>query len=523
MQSSVQANTDRISPFTKIAYGIGSANDMWGNWLYPGLVWTVFNMYLGVSPFLISLALTLRLISDAITDPLFGWLSDNTRTRFGRRRPFILVGSLLSGLCLPVLFMAGDNWTDMAYFWYMLLTSAVYMAIVSSFNMPYQSLGPELTPDYNERTSVYSYKAAIQKIFEVALFAAGAFSTAKVWQSATVADVPERLGQMFNNFAQWLPAILGSLFTFNTEQLAALAATPFGWEASPEGELPNVLLGAQVYTSILGVIMMIIGIVVFFTVKERNYEKLIKNNTTRVKITETLGSVLKCAPFRPQLVMAIAYALGTSMLGTLGLYATNYYVCQGNISEGALWNFGMGLAGMVLGFTGAVFYAFLSNKRGKTSAMRWVQISAIAVFIASWWLYNPDVKWLQFFVAGFIAFTGAGFWVILSSIGADVVDYDEWENGNRREGAFSACTSYILKCGMVLGTLATGSILSFVGFDAALGGDQSESTIFWIRFLFAAIPIIGLVVALVALKRFPLSQEKMLSIRQDLESRRGKV
>ena len=92
------APEDRVPLRTKISYGAGGSVDMWGHWLYPNLAYPVFNIFLGLSPQLVGLALMLIRIVDAISDPFFGWLSDNTRTRFGRRRPFILVGGVLAGV-----------------------------------------------------------------------------------------------------------------------------------------------------------------------------------------------------------------------------------------------------------------------------------------------------------------------------------------------------------------------------------------------------------------------------------------
>jgi GPH family glycoside/pentoside/hexuronide:cation symporter len=76
---------------------------------------------------------------------------------------------------------------------------------------------------------------------------------------------------------------------------------------------------------------------------------------------------------------------------------------------------------------------------------------------------------------------------------------------------------------MALGAGASFGLLGWVGFDSKLGGHQSEHTLFMIRFLFAAIPIVGLVFALVALSRFPLNQERMAEIRSKLEAQRGTV
>jgi len=133
------------------------------------------------------------------------------------------------------------------------------------------------------------------------------------------------------------------------------------------------------------------------------------------------------------------------------------------------------------------------------------------VFIGSWWLYNPNLPWLQPLASGSIAFIGAGFWTIYGSCGADVMDYDELQTGKRREGAFSACGSWINKFAMVLGIWASGFILSSTGFDVKLGGEQTPHAIF------------GLLLALVAFIRFPLSAERMADIRSQLEARRGKI
>jgi GPH family glycoside/pentoside/hexuronide:cation symporter len=210
------------------------------------------------------------------------------------------------------------------------------------------------------------------------------------------------------------------------------------------------------------------------------------------------------------------------MVGTLGLAATFYYVCGGDKATGNMWNFWMGVMGMVLGFLGIPFYAFIAHRLGKLRGLMCVLGSAVVVFVGTWWLYTPRVVWLQIFASGFIAFIGAGFWTIMGSIGADVMDYDELEGGRRREGSFVACGSWINKFGMAIGASVSFFILQWVGFDSN-AAIQSAHTIFMIRFLLAGIPIVGLVLAMIALARFPLTPEKMAEIRTQLEARRGKV
>ena len=517
------AAEDKVPVRQKFGYGLGSVHDMWGHWLYTGMAFLVFNITLGVAPKWIARALLVKLIFEAVWDSFFGWWSDNTRTRFGRRRPFILVGSILSGLLLPMLFWVQPGWSETQYFFFMVGTMALFVPVMSCFYMPFQSLSAELTPDYHERTSVGAWRYGMQKFPEVAMFAAGAFATAGVWVGATWGDVPGQLGQIASQTFNWFGDVFGALFTFDFKTLASLMTTIFGWTPPAADVKPNTLLGAQVYTIVLGSIMIVAGIACFFLVRERYYDKLVAGRQGKVKITETLWQTLSNKPFRANLSMALAYGIGTSMVGTLGYYATIYYVCGGDVAAGTGWNFWMGLSGMVLGLSGIPVYTTIARRIGKKRAMMVVQASAILVFISTWWLYTPSIQWLQVFASGFIAFTGAGFWTMYGSMTADVIDADELNTGKRREGAFAACGSWILKFGMAIGNWASGEILDATGFDQALGGNQSDAAIFSIRFFLAAIPVTGLVIALIALTRFPLTPRAMADIREKLEARRGKV
>jgi GPH family glycoside/pentoside/hexuronide:cation symporter len=379
----------------------------------------------------------------------------------------------------------------------MLGSSAIYLPLVSCFNMPYQSLGYELTPDYNERTIIFSYVNIIKTLPQVGLFFGGQFLTMSVWVGADGSNLPARLKLLFTTWSAWGKA--------------------------PGGSAPNILLGAQVFCVICGVIMMLAGLTSFALVRERYYGKVVENKQAKISIMETLWQTLRCRPFRIQVLMNLAYGLGLSMVGTLGFYDTIYYVCGGDVSVGARWNLWMGIGGMVLGAIGVPVFAALAHRLGKRKALMVVFVCAIGGFIASWWLYTPKIQWLQILSSGITAFIGSGFWTIWASMVADAVDYDELQSGRRREGSFAACNSWINKVAMALGAGASFGLLGWVGFNSKLEGMQSEHTLFMIRFLFAAIPIAGLILALLALMRYPLTQEKMAEIRVQLEAKRGKV
>jgi GPH family glycoside/pentoside/hexuronide:cation symporter len=144
----------RLPMRQKVGFGLGAFLDMWGHHLYPSLAFHVFNIFLGVAPGLISTVQMIKIFIDAASDAVFGWISDNTRTRYGRRRPFILVGGVLAGIGLPLMFAVGKGWTNTEYFIFMLVSMVIYVPVMSCFNMPWVSLGSEMTPDYHERTTV---------------------------------------------------------------------------------------------------------------------------------------------------------------------------------------------------------------------------------------------------------------------------------------------------------------------------------------------------------------------------------
>ena len=470
---------DRLPIPTKMFYGLGTAVDMWGLWLYPSVAFAVFNMYLGVTPWLVGLALTLIRVFDAIVDPVVGWVSDNLRSRYGRRRPFILIAGILSGLCLPILFWVSPSWVDIKFlgvsvvFWYMLASNLIYIPIISSFTVPYYSLSNEMTPDYEERTSIMAYRSMAQKVSE-----------------------------------------LGNFY--------ALRFTNLAWFLIPGTGEKNVLLGLKVYSSILGVVMATFAIIIFFRVKERYYEKIVVKVTEKISILSSYGETLRCKPFRQMIVVGVAFTIGTSMVGSLGYYATVFYVAGGDKIVGDNWQFFMGVAFMLGGVIGVPLLATLAHHIGKRRAIVAACAIGICGYGGSWFLYTPKIIWLQTVASGLMGMAAASLWMLHSSIGADIIDYDELNTHERREGSFTACASYILKLGNSLGYFFSGLILTWVGFTWKLKVQMPE-TIFGIRASLAFLPIVGLIIAIIFVLRMPLTKQKSVEIRRQLEERRGKV
>jgi GPH family glycoside/pentoside/hexuronide:cation symporter len=184
----------------------------------------------------------------------------------------------------------------------------------------------------------------------------------------------------------------------------------------------------------------------------------------------------------------------------------------------------MGVSNMILAVLGVVVFNRLARRVGKRSAIMTALVFSIAMYASTWWLYNPAFPWAMAVVWGLVGGAGAtGIWMLFGSMQADVMDYDELHTGMRREGAFSACSSWLIKAGMALGAGGANILLPLTGFSAALGPAQSEHTLTAIRLLFPLVPIAGLGLAILCIRRFDLTQASMHEIRGQLEARRGEV
>jgi glycoside/pentoside/hexuronide:cation symporter, GPH family len=536
---------DRLPFREKSAYGLGTSIEMWGFWLYPGVAYAVFNIYLKVDPVFIGFALMFMRLYDAFADPICGWISDNTRSKWGRRRPFILLAGIMAGVCLPLMFMCPESWAGKGFdinliFWqfklpyiflWMLGTNMIYLPIVSAFSMPFNSLSNEMTPDYNERTSIMTYRSAMQKIFEVGNFYALKFT---------------------NLFVIAAPLIAVGGATANAQK--------------------NTLVGVRYYTCILGAIMICAAIYMFFNLKERYYEN-VASKQKKFSIWTSMRQTLGCKPYQIMLWFGLSFSIANSMVGALGYYCTVYFVCGGDTVMGDSWNFYMSFGYMVLGFAGPPVFNLVAKRFGKVNAIITASVVGILSFAGTWVLYTPTApgltgfvlgiadfthmptavmatyNWivglfngtgltpadlaawhatfnagpfLQILASGMIAFSCGGIWMLHSAIGADIIDFDELNTGTRREGGFASFMSWILKFGNSIGMLMGGVILSWSGFDANKTV-QSADSIFWIRFMLAVIPVIGLVAAIGFAMTFPLTKKRVLEIRQELEARRGTV
>jgi GPH family glycoside/pentoside/hexuronide:cation symporter len=142
-----------------------------------------------------------------------------------------------------------------------------------------------------------------------------------------------------------------------------------------------------------------------------------------------------------------------------------------------------------------------------------VSISAIL----KWFLYTPDYPYLQFVIPVLHAPGLSAFYVLINSMTADLVDYDEYHSGRRREALIGAANQWMTKLGMSSAYIFSGLILTLNGFVVEKGAAQDPSTIMGMRFFFSAIPAVGTGLAILLLRRYPLDKTRMETVQTYLK------
>ena len=157
------APEDRIPLQQKLIYGLGAFVNNLLAAAIGGMI-IVLNLGFGMNPALVGLLGALPRLTDAITDPLMGYISDNTRSRWGRRRPYIFVGAIAAGITFALLWQLPGDKSETFYFWYFLAGSLIFYLAYTVFATPWVALGYELTPDYHERTRLMGVQNFIGQI-----------------------------------------------------------------------------------------------------------------------------------------------------------------------------------------------------------------------------------------------------------------------------------------------------------------------------------------------------------------------
>lgn len=456
---------DRVAFNQKFLYSLASVALIPGMQIIDRIAQVVLNLSLGINPTLIGVAMAVFRLWDAITDPFMGNISDNYRSRWGRRRPFIVLGGILCAITFPLMWMMPRGWSVDLTMIYLMAMGLCYYTALTIYSVPYFSIVAEMTPDTHERTNVIAFRAVAINTVTIAMGWLMWFITLDFFH--------DELEGM-----RWLAAITATLFlTF--------------------------------------------GVIPMLYVREPFYERA--SQQERISLIESVKVTLKNKVFLVLVSMMLLMTLGMQTVGTLGLYVSIYYVFHGDKAEAGLVAGYGGTAAMILSIVTIPLFAWLSRRLGKIKALYINGFGFLAATFSQWFLVTPAHPYWQIISLAAVGPVVTGIWIILPSMQTDVVDHDELLTGRRREGSFSAILSWIQKLGFALAVLLAGLILDVSGFDVALGSEQPPDTLLKMRALFVFFPIAMATAMLILVRYYPLTEERCHEIRKELEARRGEL
>lgn len=470
---------DRISFPKKLAYGMGAFVNNLLAAAIGGMV-IVLNLGLGMNPALVGLLGAIPRISDALTDPLMGYISDNTRSRWGRRRPYIFAGAISSGLIYAALWQLPAGRSENFYFWFFLIGSIIFYLAYTVFATPWVALGYELTPDYHERTRLMG--------------------------------VQNFIGQLAYLVSPWFLWIMNRKEWFATQvEGAAGLAIAIAIVVMAIGILPAIFLRERF-------VQASVTLAANAAPREGAWAGL-KRNTA--EFFKGFATTLRSRPFLKLCVATFLVFNGFIMISSFQFYVIIYYVFGGNQELGAKYAGYSGTLGAASTFAVISFITWLSTHIGKRRAFYVSTGVSIVGYGLKWFCYNPRYPWLLLVPAPLTAFGLGGLFTLMGSMIADVVDVDELETRQRREGMFGSIFWWVVKLGMAAALAVGGYLLNATGFQVALGGGQSAQTIVLMRLCDVLIPMITSAIAIWAIATYPITEERAHEVRAELERRRG--
>ncbi len=473
------AAADRIPFHLKLVYGLGAFVNNTLAAAIGGMI-IVLNLGLGLSPALVGTLGALPRLTDAITDPLMGYISDNTKSRYGRRRPYMFVGAIAVGLVFAILWQLPLGKSDAWYFWYFLGGSLIFYLAYTIYATPWVALGYELTPDYHERTRLMGVQNFIGNI-----------------------------AYMISPY--FLAIMYAPMFTNEVEGASYLA------------------LG-------IAVIVVTLGILPAIFLRERFKDVAAPSADDVEGRGESMGSAilrnlksflhgfLLTLKFKPFLKLCIATFLvfnGFILIASFQSYVIIYYVFGGDAEQGSAFVGHSGLLQAVTGLGVIAFVTWIATKIGKRRAFFVSTGVSMVGYALKWVCYTPDNPWLVLIPAPLMAFGLAGLFTLMPSMICDVVDCDELDTHERREGMYGSIFWWVVKLGQSVAIFGGGLLLVATGFDVQLGGSQSPNTVYLMRMFDAFVPCLASGIAIWAIASYSITEEKAHDVRMQLEARRG--
>lgn len=449
-------STNKLSLRTKLLFSTGDLSTS-----IPLAILMFFQLYFltdiaGLRPDLAGYAVGLPRIWDAVNDPLFGLISDRIRTRWGRRRVLLLFGSVPLGLSFIFMWLVpGLSQIGLAFYY-----AIVFILFDTAFtvvHVGYNALTPEMTSDYDERSSLNGFRMAF--------------------------------------------SITGTLG-------AIILATVLGWYIEDQRTLFTIL-GVG-----LGLISIIPPLIVFRITAEKPGEELPDPLPLGTALRQTLSN----KPFRMVMGLYLLSWTTASILAAVLVYYANYYLL---VPEQANY-FVLVAEGAAIAFI--PFWVWVSRVLDKRRAFMLGSVSWIVVLLGIYALPADQLIWAYLLAA----LSGSGIataYVLPWAMVPDVVEYDQVQSGQRREGSYYAFASFFQK-------LATGAALWGMGMALSLTGYitpdtsgplpvQPPDAVDAIRFFVGPVPAMLLILAVLFARRYPITREGHQKTLQTLAEREG--
>jgi len=471
----VTAPEDRVSFLHRLAYGSGAfANNLLAGAVVGMIV--LLNENLGVSLVMLGVITAAPRFFDALTDPIVGYISDNFRSRWGRRRPFIFVGAILVGICFFLLWQFPDGRDPAFYVWWYTIGSIIFFLAYTIYATPWVALGYELTPDYDQRTLLMGTQNFI--------------------------------GQL----AFFLPPYM------------LVIAKQSEWFSDP-------IEGARLVAAGVAVVVIICGVIPAIFLKERMADIALEESEQsghgRNFLREiggffiSMGQALSFMPFLKICFVTFLVFNGFILIASYGYFVLSYYVFAGDTEAGAELGALVATVGSLSNFFIVAFVTWLASRIGQKRTFIIAISLAIVGYALKTFAYSPEHPWLILLPAPLMAFGLGSLFTLMPSMMADVVDQDELRTGQRREGMFASIYWWVVKLGQTAAAMVGAWLLASTGLQTDQGGDQTDATLLLLRVYDIGLPILLYALAIGVVLTLNVSRAKSEAVREELEARRG--
>ena len=464
---------NRVPLGQKIAFGIG----MFANQMFPailGIFMVVLVQDLGFPGWMWSLIYFFPRIFDAITDPIMGFISDNTKSKWGRRKQYVLVGGIVMGVAYIFMWQLFKENSLQFNFWYFFIWSIIFYSGLTFFSVPYVAMGYEMSDDFHERTNIMA--------------------------------IAQWIGQWAWVIAPWFWVIM-----YDTD-----------WFPSAD-EAARELAIWVVIPCVICAIVPAIFIKSKSTLNE-DYEPLSIANigASLRKIYDSFIEAFKIKEFR-KLCGATFFIYNAFMaVSSLTFFVIVYKLFNGDAEATGIWVSLFGCLG-ALGTTFIVIpiVAWLSKKMGKKKAFMVSQSISILGYIMLYFLFIPGKPWMYIIALPFFSFGIGSLFTIMMSMTADVIDVDELNSGKRREGVFGAIYWWMVKVGFAIAGALSGVMIAAVGFNPDLTTVEQQSAVDGLHAFFCFFPTLGTLAAMWIMRNYSIDETRANEIRALLKSRKG--